>query len=59
MHIYTPSNSTFDGSITNLLSTLCILIETISRAYAKGKKGPNDFQFGTFIVVFVVVVVVL
>ena len=30
--------STSDGSITNLLSTLCILIEILSRARAKGAK---------------------
>ena len=44
-----PVNSIFSGLITNLLSTLCSLIEILSTAYAKGeKKGFNDFKFGTF-----------
>jgi len=38
MHTYTPSNSKFDGPTTNLLSTLCILREILSRAPAKGAK---------------------
>ena len=33
-----PSNSKFDGPITTLLSILCILIEILSRAPAKGAK---------------------
>ena len=40
VHTYTPANSIFDGPITNLLSTLCILIEILSRAQAKGAKKP-------------------
>ena len=35
--------------ITNLLSVLCILIETLSRVHTKGKKDLNDLKFGTFI----------
>ena len=45
-----PANSIFDGPLTNLLSILCILIEVLSCAHAKGnKKGLNDFKFGTFV----------
>ena len=43
-----PVDSVFDDSVTNLLSTLCILIEVLSRAHAKGEKSLNDFKFGTF-----------
>ena len=49
MPTFTPENSIFDGRITDLLSTLPILIETISRARAKGGKSLNNFKFGTFI----------
>ena len=49
MHTYTPPNSIFDGTVTNLLSTLCILIEILSPAQAKGAKSLNGFKFGTFI----------
>ena len=49
MHTYAPENSVFDGLITNLLSILCILVEVISRAYAKEVKSLNGFKFGTFI----------
>ena len=50
---YTPSNSTFDGPITNLLLILCILMEVLSRARAKGWVGEgkprlDNFKFGTF-----------
>ena len=48
MRIYTPANSIFDGPITNLPSVLCILIKVLSCAHAKGEKGFNDFEFGTF-----------
>ena len=44
---YTPANSIFDVPIPSLLSLLYILIEVISRACAKGKKGLNDFKLGT------------
>ena len=48
MHTYTPVNSIVDGSVTTLLSLLCILTEVLSRAHAKGQtKSPNDFRFGT------------
>jgi len=33
-----PPNSVFDEPVTNLLSTLCILIEILSGARAKGSK---------------------
>ena len=49
MHTDTSANSIFDGPITNLLSTMCILIEILSCAHAKRGKGLNDFKFGTFI----------
>ena len=39
-------NSIFDGLITNLLSTLCILIEVLSRAHAK-EGSLNDLKSGT------------
>ena len=47
MHTYTPANSIFDGSITSLLSILCILVEILSRAQAKTGESLNDFKFGT------------
>ena len=43
-----PVDSVFDDSVTNLLSTLCILIEVLSPARAKGEKSLNDFKFGSF-----------
>ena len=43
-----PENSIFDGLISNLFSTLCILIEILLCAYAKERKSQNDFKFGTF-----------
>ena len=43
-----PADSVFDGPVTSLLSTLCILIEILSPAHAKGEKSLNDFKFGTF-----------
>ena len=49
MHTYTAANSIFDGPVTNLPSLLCILLEVLSRAHAKGGKGLNDVKFGTFI----------
>ena len=48
MDTYTPANSIFDGTTTNLHSVVCILIEILSYAHVKGKKGFNDFKFGTF-----------
>ena len=49
MHTCTLANNIFDGSITNLLSILQILIEFLSPAHAKGRKSQNDFKFGTSI----------
>ena len=51
MPTYTPPNSIFDGPITNLLPILCMLIEILSRAHAKGtkKKSFKGFKFATFI----------
>ena len=46
MHTFMQENSIFDGLITNLLSTLCILIEVLSRAHAK-EGSRNDFKSGT------------
>ena len=52
-HIKTaPSNSVFDGAITNLISILCILIKILSRADGDGPQNLNDFKFGTFIAHF-------
>ena len=46
---YTPGNSTFDCPMTNIISVLCILIEVLLHAHAKGGGGIlNDFKFGTF-----------
>ena len=47
-HIHTCANSISEGRITSLLSVLCILIEVLSLAQAKGKKVLNDFKFGIF-----------
>ena len=47
-HIH-AENSVFDGPVTHLLSVLCIFIEILLRAHAKGQKSHNDFRFGTFI----------
>ena len=33
----------FMGPITNLLSVMCILIEVLSRAHAKGARSLSDF----------------
>ena len=41
-----PANSIFDGSITNLLSILCIWVKVLSRAHANRGKSLNDFKFG-------------
>ena len=50
MCTYTPANGIFDGPVTNLLSIVCILIEILSCARAKGaEKDPNDFTVGTSI----------
>ena len=44
-----PANSILDGSITALLSVLCILVEleVLSCALVKKVKSLNDFKFGT------------
>ena len=47
VHTYASSNSIFDGLVINLLSVLCILMEILSRAHAKGQKSRNDFRYGT------------
>ena len=49
MHPYTSENSIFNDPITNLRSLLCILINVISRAKAKGGKSLTIFKSGTFI----------
>ena len=46
---YTPKDSIFDGPITNLHSLLCILIEVLSHADAKGAQRLHNFECGTFI----------
>ena len=43
-----PADNTFHDPVTNLLSTLCILIEILSPAHAKREKSLNDFKLGTF-----------
>ena len=48
MFTYTPANSIFDGPLTNLLSTLRVLTEVLLRVQTKGKRGLNNFKFGTF-----------
>ena len=48
MHTYTPANSIFDGTTTNLHTLLCILIEILLCAHVKGRKGFNDFKSGIF-----------
>ena len=47
-HIHISANSIFDDPITTLLSVLCILIEVLLLAHAKGKNVLNDFKFGIF-----------
>ena len=52
-----PADSIFDGPVTNLLSVLCILIEFLLRARAKGAGwvgvgSLNDFRSGAFIGLF-------
>ena len=47
MHRNTPANSIFNGPITILLSTLCILVEVLSRVLAKREKSLNDLESGT------------
>ena len=44
----TSANNMFDGSITNLLSMLCISVEVFSRAQAKRDKSLNHFKFCRF-----------
>ena len=44
MQAYTPSNSIFDGPVTNLLSILCILTEILSHVRVKGHKSPYDIS---------------
>jgi len=51
MHTFMQENSVFDGLITNLLSTLCILIEVLSRAHAK-EGSLNYFKSGTSTICF-------
>ena len=57
MHIYTPSNSIFNGLVTNLLSIVYIWIEILYCAHAKRQKkkkktSHNDFTFDTLICLF-------
>ena len=48
MHTYAPTNSIFDGPMTDLLSVLRILVDVHSRAHARRAKSLNDFKFGRF-----------
>ena len=49
VHTDTPANSIFDGPITTLLLILCILVEVLSRAQAKGGEVLILSNFGTSI----------
>ena len=49
MHKHTRADSLFDGPITSLLSTLCVLTEILSHGHAVEDKSMNDFKFDTFI----------
>ena len=49
MDTHTPANCIFDGPVIYLPSILCIFIEIISRARAKGANSFNDFRFDTVI----------
>ena len=42
VHTYTLANSICDGPVTNLLSILCILIEILSCAHARGMGGGGE-----------------
>ena len=44
-----PANSIFDGHITNVLLTLCVLVEVLLQAHAKREKGLNGINSGTCI----------
>ena len=44
-----PANSIFDGHITNVLLTLCILVEVLLCVHAKRGKSLNGFIFGSSI----------
>ena len=52
MYTYTPTNNVFDNAITNLLSTLSILIEIIFCAHAKGEKALMISDLVHLLVVF-------
>ena len=41
-HTYTPANSIFASPIANLLSILCIWVEILSSAHAKGGRGREE-----------------
>ena len=49
VHTYTPANNIFDGPITNLLSILCVLIETFHVVLRRRGKNIDGFKFGIFI----------
>ena len=42
----------FDGLVTNLLSVLCILVEILSCAHAKGEKALTISNLALLLVVF-------
>jgi len=48
VHTYKLANSVFDGPVTTY-QILCILVDILSHADAKRRKGLNDFKFGTSI----------
>ena len=52
VHTYTPADSIFDGPITNLVSILCISVEILSRAHAKGEKALMVSSLALLLVIF-------
>ena len=47
-----PADNTFHDPMTNLLSTLCILIEILYPAHAKGEKALMISNLALLLVVF-------
>ena len=47
-----PTNGIFDGPVTSLLSKLCILIEVLSCAHAKGEKALMTSNLALLLVFF-------
>ena len=49
MHTYTPANSVFDDSITNLIFNTVHYDRSTFTWSSEGGKSLNDFMFGIFI----------